>query len=265
MPFDVKYYLPDSETGWLVTQFETINFNGEISLGDRFVPRVDVAFVFHFKDTPIILGPIPVHLPRYFIAPLLPRSIMLEIKGNLDTLVVNCKPSVLSRSLKINLAPVPHNNIQLNNEMFYPLWNEMKHLKSTDDRIVCFSVFVNNLQDGDYYRDIIDIAFDNIVEKSISMSLTEILGELKINERTLQRHFINRVGVGPKLLARIARVNYLWDQIEKQKTTDYQDLVFFGNYFDQTHFIKDFKNLVGETPSYFLKRNLQIVKMISGK
>jgi AraC-like DNA-binding protein len=40
--------------------------------------------------------------------------------------------------------------------------------------------------------------------------------------------------------------------------------VFDGNYFDQAHFINDFKSITGETPSYFFNRNLQITKMFSG-
>lgn len=99
----------------------------------------------------------------------------------------------------------------------------------------------------------------------MSQPLSEIFESLCINERTLQRHFIKRVGVGPKLLARIVRVNYLWDQIERDGLNDYQDLVFLGNYYDQTHFIKDFKNIIGETPSSFFNRNLGLVKLLSGK
>jgi AraC-like DNA-binding protein len=261
----VRYYLPNAELKWFVTQLETIQFDGKLLLTDRFVPRVDIAFVFHFKDTPVILEPKQMQLPVFFIAPVLRKSMRLEVDGILDTLIINCLPSVLSRVLKIDLSPADGLNIQLDNDKFYPLWNRMKTLNSTEKRIACFSEFVNNLQGLPYFPDKIDIAFRSIVENSISLPLTETLKNINIDERTLQRSFLKRIGVTPKMLARIARVNYLWEKINKQKATAYQDLVFFGNYFDQTHFIKDFKNLVGETPSHFFKRNLEVVKMLSGK
>ena len=64
---------------------------------------------------------------------------------------------------------------------------------------------------------------------------------------------------------RIVRFNYLWDKIRTEHVLDYQDLVFDGHFFDQSHFIKDFKDIIGETPSYFFKRNLQHLQIISGK
>jgi len=261
----VSYYLPAANLNWLVIQYETIQFDGSLILTDCFVPRVDIAFVFHFKDTPLILEPKQIKLPVFFIAPVLRNSLKLEINGKLDTLIIACLPSVLSRFLKIDLSPVEGLNIHLDYDKFYPLWSKMKELKSTEKRIACFSEYINSCQDHPYCPDMIDIAFMAIIKKSISMPLSETLKNVNMDERTLQRSFLKRIGVSPKMLARIARVNYLWEEINSQKATSYQDLVFYGNYFDQTHFIKDFKNLVGETPSHFFKRNLEIVKMISGK
>ena len=64
---------------------------------------------------------------------------------------------------------------------------------------------------------------------------------------------------------RIVRLNYLWTKIKYDSAVDYQDLVFNGNYFDQSHFINDFKYIVGETPNQFFNRNLEIVEYFSGK
>jgi|AntRauTorckE6833_2_1112554.scaffolds.fasta_scaffold01541_6 AraC-like DNA-binding protein len=261
----VKYYLPDTELNWLVIQYETIQFDGKLLLTDRFVPRVDIALVFHFKDTPIILEPKQMQLPIFFIAPVMRKSMKLEVDGILDTLIITCLPSVLSRSLKIDLSPAKALNIHLDYDKFYPLWSKMKRLESTEMRIACFSEFVNSFQHDSYSPDMIDIAYRDIVENSILLPFSETLKDINIDERTLQRSFLKRIGVSPKMLARIARVNHLWEEINRQKATSYQDLVYLGNYFDQSHFIKDFKNLVGETPSHFFKRNLKMVKMLSGK
>ena len=76
---------------------------------------------------------------------------------------------------------------------------------------------------------------------------------------------LKEAGITPKKLLRLVRFDYLWTKINNEKTIDYQDLVFDGNYFDQAHFINDFKSITGETPSYFFNRNLQITKMFSGR
>jgi hypothetical protein len=41
-------------------------------------------------------------------------------------------------------------------------------------------------------------------------------------------------------------------------------MVFEGNYFDQSHFINDFKSIIGEkSPGDFFNRNLTVVKMFA--
>lgn len=146
MPIDVKYYIPGSEAEWLIRQIETIHYDGMISLNDRFVPRADVAFVFHFLDTPFILGPEPVMLPSFFLAPLLRKSVNLEAEHGLDTMIIACNPSVLSRSLNIDLSPVTGLNVNLDYTIFHPLWARMKELETTVERIACFSEFINGIQ-----------------------------------------------------------------------------------------------------------------------
>lgn len=89
--------------------------------------------------------------------------------------------------------------------------------------------------------------------------------ECGVSCRTLQRKFIKRTGVTPKVLMRIVRLNYLWTKINNHYAVNYQDLVFEGNFFDQAHFINDFKSIVGETPNHFFNRNLNIVELFSGK
>ena len=86
-----------------------------------------------------------------------------------------------------------------------------------------------------------------------------------VSKRTLQRRFCNRLGTTPKMLVRIIRINRIWDAITAGEKIDYHDLVYLGNYFDQTYMIKDFKSITGETPDAFFRRNLGIARIMSGK
>ena len=103
------------------------------------------------------------------------------------------------------------------------------------------------------------------MEKGTTTLLKDIVRECPACQRTLERNFIKRTGVTPKTLMRIVRLDYLWTKIKDENAIDYQELVFDGNYFDQAHFINDFKSIIGETPNYFFNRNLQITKMFSGR
>ncbi len=149
--------------------------------------------------------------------------------------------------------------------IFQPLWNVLSQLKTTDERINHFTNFINSFQQTPYIPDVIDVFYEKIIKKSPTTLLKDIIQECAACQRTLERYFVKRTGVTPKTLMRIVRLDYLWTKIKDEKAINYQDLVFDGNYFDQAHFIKDFKSIIGETPSYFFNRNLQITKMFSGR
>ncbi|HRN56487.1 MAG TPA: helix-turn-helix domain-containing protein [Agriterribacter sp.] len=261
---DIEIFGNDEKNEWLIRQFEFHRYKGSF-LSDKFIPRPDVFVVFHFQDCPLIVDDTPIQLEPFFLAPVLPRAITLKFSGNMDTLAITCKATVLSRLFGLDMSPVSKQSISLPRHIFSPVWEAMADLRTPAERIAYFSTFIHSVQQTPYCPDAVDMLYDKIHEKSITHPLKEIMRECFASKSTLLRKFISRAGVSPKTLARIVRLDYLWTKIRDEEATDYRDLVFDGNYFDQSHFINDFKAIVGETPGYFFNRNLHIVKMFSGK
>jgi AraC-like DNA-binding protein len=81
------------------------------------------------------------------------------------------------------------------------------------------------------------------------------MGELQaasgLGPRAFQRRFGDQVGVGPKLLATIFRFRSVFDLIEHDSSRPWTDASLAAGYFDQSHFIRDFRRFVGCTPSGF--------------
>jgi AraC-like DNA-binding protein len=261
--FGVKFFRNNGNNEWLVRQFE-IFFN-ESFLAEKFIPRPDISIVFHFKDRPLILGETNIQLEPFFAAPIIPKSIVLNFHRTMDTFIAICKPTVFSRVFGIDLTPIPKRSIDLPRAVFQPLWKELSQFKTAEGRITHFTDFVNSTQNTPYQPDSIDAFYNKIMEKGTTTLLKDIVRECPACQRTLERNFIKRTGVTPKTLMRIVRLDYLWTKIKDENAIDYQELVFDGNYFDQAHFINDFKSIIGETPNYFFNRNLQITKMFSGR
>lgn len=249
---------------WLVRQFEAYRFSSD-SVTDRFIPRPYISVVFHFKDCPAIDGETPLQLDTFFAAPIVPQAFLLKFQGTMDTLAITCKATVLSRLFKLDMSPTPQRSIPLSGPNFFGLWKRMADLGSTRERIACFSDFIHSLQQTPYRPDAVDMLYDKIIEKSIHTPVKEIMRECNASKSTLLRKFISRTGVHPKTLARIVRIDYLWTRIRDEQAVDYQELVVDGNYFDQSHFINDFRDIIGETPGYFFNRNLDIVRKFSAK
>lgn len=79
-----------------------------------------------------------------------------------------------------------------------------------------------------------------------------------ISVRALQRLFDRYVGVHPKWVVRRFRLQEAAEIIEKGEQPDLLALALQLGYFDQSHFIRDFKAVVGETPLAHAKRTAAV-------
>lgn len=95
-----------------------------------------------------------------------------------------------------------------------------------------------------------EIAVKKILESKGSMSIAQLCEFINISERQLERQFLKRVGVSPKLYARIIRFSYIFELMQKQDQS-WSDLVYQSGFYDQSHFIKNFKEFTGEDPSAY--------------
>jgi methylphosphotriester-DNA--protein-cysteine methyltransferase len=74
-----------------------------------------------------------------------------------------------------------------------------------------------------------------------------------ISKVTSDEMFRKEVGRPPKLFARLARFGRLLQRIDAAATIDWADLAVSTGYFDQPHFIGDFRQFAGVTPSAYLR------------
>lgn len=261
---DVKFYGSNESNEWFVRQFVVFKFS-DVFLTEKFIPRPDISIIFHFKNRPRILEHEGFRLEPIFVTSITSQSFVLHFEGAMDSFVVICKPTVFTRLFGIDLSPIPKRSIDLSHTAFESLWHRLSLLETAEERVACFTRFINSCTRQPYTRDTIDLLYDKIIESGPTMLLKDIFKGCPACRRTLERNFKRRTGVSPKKLMRIVRFDYLWKKINHEASVDYQDLVFDGKFFDQAHFINDFKYITGETPSYFFNRNLQITKMFSGR
>lgn len=81
----------------------------------------------------------------------------------------------------------------------------------------------------------------------------EILAKrLEISSRHLERKFTERIGISPKQLCRIFRIKNVLINL-KATECDWASLAVASGYFDQAHFIHDFKFFTGQSPISYLK------------
>jgi AraC-like DNA-binding protein len=71
--------------------------------------------------------------------------------------------------------------------------------------------------------------------------------------RSFERKCKERLGMPAKMFARIARFHKAYKMLEDQQNTSWADLAYGAGYYDQMHFIKDFKEFAKLTPTLVQK------------
>jgi AraC-like DNA-binding protein len=72
-----------------------------------------------------------------------------------------------------------------------------------------------------------------------------------VSVRTVQRLFANYVGVGPKWVLQRYRLHEALAQLHTGPDTDWARFALGLGYYDQAHFVRDFRALVGRTPAQY--------------
>ncbi|PKL38937.1 MAG: hypothetical protein CVV44_08695 [Spirochaetae bacterium HGW-Spirochaetae-1] len=86
-----------------------------------------------------------------------------------------------------------------------------------------------------------------------AVKIRDICKRMDVNIKTLERRFKYTLGLTPKEFATIIRINHAYRLLKTNDSNDIQDVVFECGYYDQSHFINDFKNLTRFTPDVLMK------------
>lgn len=94
----------------------------------------------------------------------------------------------------------------------------------------------------------IDYALHHLLN-NYNEDLDKIAGMACMSIRNFERKCKERLGMTAKMYARIARFFKAYKTLESQPIISWADLAYEAGYYDQTHFIKDFKEFAGLTPT----------------
>ena len=92
-------------------------------------------------------------------------------------------------------------------------------------------------------------AVNLICQSRGTIRIKELHEKLYISQSPFEKRFRKLVGTTAKKFASIVRFNAVVDNLKEIKTLT--EICYENNFFDQAHFIKDFKQFTGETPEKF--------------
>lgn len=94
-------------------------------------------------------------------------------------------------------------------------------------------------------------------------SLDELASLACLSVRQFERNFFERIGIGPKMYARVVRFNMTLDYKRARPEAPWLEAAFACGYFDYAHLVRDFKLFTGETPAVVFESDQKSVKSMS--
>lgn len=85
------------------------------------------------------------------------------------------------------------------------------------------------------------------------LSVEDLVRHTGIDKRSLQRLFQVYVGVSPKWVIQRYRLHQAIAEVQAGRSCSWADMALELGYFDQTHFTRNFRTMIGMTPSEYAK------------
>ncbi len=98
-----------------------------------------------------------------------------------------------------------------------------------------------------------------------NISLDWLAREACLSRKQFYRKFVERIGVSPKLYARIIQLDHAVKLKNTQPHKDWLSIALELGYYDYQHLARDFKEFTGSTPSAFYLQEVQAPERQFGK
>ncbi len=233
-------------------------------LKNTIVPDGTMKLIFHYGDTyrhyPSSGGSIV--LPKSFLIGQLTRPYVVEPLGITGSFVVRFHPNGFLPFTTIPIKEMENKAIALDT-LFGDDGNEIgeKILTacSTSERIHHIETFLlKRLTSKQTIDHVVASTIETMLDANGQFSVNEHSRQKKVNRRQLARKFSSTVGLSPKQLSKIIRIQATLKKLLTEEVTSLTDLAYENEYFDQAHFIKDFKEFTGLTPREFYGDDLKM-------
>ena len=245
----------------LIKYYWVIQSQSPLEIEHKLLPVCNIDFILnlsspikYLKDEKMELAPTGFHFNG-----ISDRYCRINQRGILRVFGISFFPTGLFPILKIPVSEFKDKTIELNliiKDFTESIEDKLNKTHSIPEAITVIEnelikiVDISLMPSKEVYH-----AFE-LFNKHINESGINVLcEEYGINQRRLERMFNKYIGMSPKLFYKIKRFQRIVNSLEKTENESFTTLAYNNNYYDQTHFIKDFKSFTGSTPTAFLKQN----------
>lgn len=246
------YWTLDSEAGEETLEKQTI------------VPDGCMEMIFHHGEyyQQLTLDEGWITQPKCFVFGQLTRPLEIMPTGKTGIFSVRFHPNGFLPFASMPIKDMENKAVALESifgQEVLHLEEKMMLAESAEERITLVENFLlEKLTDEHTIHKIIHSTIETMMEAKGRLPVDEVAKMVKINKRQLERKFSEAIGLSPKQLSKTIRLQETIKNMYSKKYSNLTELAYQGAFFDQAHFIKDFKELTGMTPKEFYSNSLEM-------
>jgi AraC-like DNA-binding protein len=139
----------------------------------------------------------------------------------------------------------------IDKEIAEQLEKDIVQAGSTEERIrIVENFLLEKIENPKIIDSIVKSTVDSLLAAQGSGSIKDLVKEDPAKRRQLERKFSKSIGISPKQLGKIFRLQASLQRVLNQDE-QLTDVAYDSNFYDQSHFIKDFKEFTGTNPKDF--------------
>ncbi|MFK7906445.1 MAG: DUF6597 domain-containing transcriptional factor [Chitinophagales bacterium] len=235
------------------------------------VPDGCMKMIFHYGDLykHYTENGESVMLPKCLLIGQLTRPYIVEPTGETGTFFVCFHPNGFLPFATFPIKEMENTAIPLE-KLFGKDGQEIEqkilNANTTSERISLIEAFLlKRLTSAETVDQIVKSTVETILTANGQLSVNELSKQNSINRRQLLRKFSSAIGLSPKQLSKTIRLQASLKILLTKKITSLTDLAYENEYYDQAHFIKDFKEFTGLTPKEFYGDDLKMSLIFEAK
>lgn len=191
------------------------------------------------------------------------QYILIEAAKKSSVLVVRFKPGGAYPFLRMPVSEIKDQVLELElifGSRFAEIWEQLMAAPTSQQKFVILEDFF--LQKAHNRLEINPVIQFSIEELAGSTSLKTITSQTGYSQKHLIQLFRQHVGLTPKVYARIMRFQEAIHSIEANQQVSWIDLALHCGYYDQAHFINEFRAFSGINPSVYLVEKGEFINYI---
>jgi AraC-like DNA-binding protein len=143
---------------------------------------------------------------------------------------------------------------EVDKHLSHSLIHAMEISNNVDDMIsMANMIFLKEIEKNNKQHAVVNSTLERIKAESGILTIKELSQSEYVSERHLNRLFNQYVGISAKMFLRIARVNNSINMLKNDHYKSCLNTAQILGYFDQSHFVHDFKQICGVSPKKFFK------------